>query len=194
MPTPRKMNNDAKITKIALHIKEIMKTLELDLTNDSLKGTPLRVAKMYVNEIFNGLDPENFPSISLFKNSFGYHQMLIEKNIPIFSTCEHHLMPVIGKVSIAYFAEEKIIGLSKIHRIVKHFTKRPQVQERLTVEIGQSLQNILKTKNIAVYIEAEHLCIAARGIENSHSSTTTYFLEGKFKELEVQNQFLNSIK
>ena len=187
-------SKEEKIKQIAEHVGAILTILGLDLKNDSIKNTPNRVAKMYVNEIFKGLDTTHFPSISLFKNDFKYNDMLIEKNISVFSTCEHHFMPIIGTVSVAYFPEKNIIGLSKIHRIVHFFSRKPQVQERLTNEIGESLQKILQTKNVAVNIQAKHLCIAARGIEDLDSYTTTYFWGGKFENTTIKNQFLANIK
>ena len=149
---------------------------------------------MYVNELFTGLKNDNFPSISLFENNYDYQQMLVQKEIHFVSMCSHHFMPFIGYATIAYFPGTHIIGLSKLNRIVKHFAKKPQVQENLTQEIGTCLQDILKTDHVAVYLNAKHFCIIARGIEDSHSFTSTYFLEGKFREAETKQQFLNEIK
>ncbi|MCX8481070.1 MAG: GTP cyclohydrolase I FolE [Sediminibacterium sp.] len=187
------ISTEEKMKEIAAHFGAILTILGLDLNNDSIKNTPNRVAKMYVNEIFKGLDKNNFPSISVFKNDFKYNNMLIEKNIAVFSTCEHHFMPIIGTVSVAYFPEKNIIGLSKIHRIVHFFSRKPQVQERLTNEIGESLQKILQTNNVAVKIQAKHLCIAARGIEDLDSYTSTFFWGGNFEKTEIKNQFLTNI-
>ena len=187
------LDDESKIDKIELHFQEIMKIIGLDLTDDSLKNTPRRVAKMYVNEIFSGLNPDNKPDITLFKNKFEYNQMLVEKDINVQSYCEHHFVPIIGKAHIAYFSNEHVIGLSKINRIVDHFARRPQVQERLTEQIAEELRQVLKTDDVAVIIEAEHMCVAMRGIKDNGSSTTTSSFHGKFTNSEIKNEFLTYI-
>jgi len=183
-----------QIKKIEFHFREIMETLGLDLNDDSLKGTPHRVAKMYVKEVFQGLKPEAFPKISLFENTYGYHEMLIEKDIQVYSYCEHHFVPFIGKAHLAYYPGDKVIGLSKLNRIVKYFSKRPQVQERLTNDIANALMNILKTDDVAVCIEAQHLCVASRGAEDTGSSTVTTCLQGRFKLPGNRETFLSTVR
>lgn len=184
------LSNEEKIVLIEKHFREIMHTLGLDLNDDSLSGTPYRVAKMYVEEIFSGLDPANQPKIALFENRYGYNQMLVEKNITLFSNCEHHFVPIVGKAHVAYISNGKVIGLSKIHRIVRYFARRPQVQERLTVQISNYLSEVLQTEDVAVIIDAEHLCVSSRGIEDSTSSTITSSFKGKFQEEAVKKEFL----
>jgi GTP cyclohydrolase I len=178
---------------IAFHFKKIMETLGLDLNDDSLNGTPSRVAKMYVEEIFSGLNPKNKPAISLFDNKYQYNSMLVEKEITFYSNCEHHFVPIIGKAHIGYFSSGKVIGLSKINRIVDYFARRPQVQERLTNQIANELKSILETQDIAVIIDAKHLCVSSRGIKDDTSLTTTSFYSGKFTENAVKNEFMNYI-
>ncbi len=185
------LSEDEKIKKIEFHFKEIMETLGLDLTDDSLMGTPHRVAKMYIKEIFNGLDPANKPSIKLFDNKYRYDQMLVEKDITFYSNCEHHFVPFFGKAHVAYISNGKVIGLSKLNRIVNYFAKRPQVQERLTMQIAKELTNSLKTEDVVVVIEARHLCVSSRGIKDDSSSTITSFYGGKFLEEQTKNEFLN---
>ncbi len=170
--------------------REIMETLGMDLTDDSLQGTPQRVAKMFVKEIFYGLNPENKPKISVFENKFKYGEMLVEKNINLNSFCEHHFLPIVGKAHVAYFSSGQVIGLSKINRIVDYFARRPQVQERLTVQIASELKRILKTDNIAVVIDAKHMCVSCRGIQDESSTTITSEYSGKFKEKSVREEFL----
>jgi GTP cyclohydrolase IA len=187
------LTDNEKIEKIEGHFLEIMKTLGLDMTDDSLKGTPKRVAKMYIKEIFSGLDARNFPKATLFENKFGYKEMLVEKDITFYSNCEHHFVPFFGKAHVAYFGADKVIGLSKLNRIVQYFARRPQVQERLTNQIGKELQIVLQTENVAVFIEASHLCVASRGIKDTNSSTITTFYGGRFVADEMKNQFLNYI-
>ncbi len=187
------LNDEIKIELIQKHFSEIMQILGLDLTDDSLNGTPERVAKMYVKEIFSGLNPKNKPDIKLFENKYNYNEMLVEKNITIFSNCEHHFVPIIGKVHVAYISSGKVIGLSKINRIVQYFAKRPQVQERLTVQIGNELTTILQTKDVAVLIDAEHLCVSSRGIQDTSSSTVTSFYQGKFGKDETRKEFLSYV-
>ncbi|AWL09382.1 GTP cyclohydrolase I FolE [Aquirufa nivalisilvae] len=183
-----------KIKKIEGHFKEIMLTLGLDLTDDSLKGTPKRVAKMYVEEIFSGLNPKNEPQVALFENKFGYNEMLIEKNISFYSNCEHHFVPIVGKTHIAYISSGKVIGLSKLNRIVQYYAKRPQVQERLTMQIAKHLQKVLETEHVAIYIDAKHLCVSSRGVKDDATSTITSFYGGKFQEEATKKEFLGSIQ
>lgn len=176
------LSDEEKIKKIAANFTEIMDTLGLDLNDDSLKGTPLRVAKMYVKEIFSGLDPKQKPDAALFDNNYKYDQMLVEKDISFYSNCEHHFVPIFGKAHVAYISNGKVIGLSKLNRIVQYYAKRPQVQERLTVQIAQELQQVLNTKDVAVIIDARHLCVSSRGVQDQNSATVTSFYDGKFSE------------
>jgi len=187
------LDDDLKIELIQKHFKEIMQILGLDLSDDSLRGTPERVAKMYVKEIFSGLNPANKPVVKLFENKYKYDQMLVEKDITIYSNCEHHFVPIIGKVHVAYISSGKVIGLSKINRIVQYFAKRPQVQERMTMQIGNELKSLLQTDDVAVIIDAEHLCVSSRGIEDTSSSTVTSFYNGKFKNNETKKEFLTYV-
>ncbi len=166
----------------------------MDLTDDSLKGTPLRVAKMFVKEIFGGLDPKRRPKLSTFENNYNYGEMLVEKNITVYSTCEHHLLPIVGKAHVAYISNGKVIGLSKMNRIVEYFAKRPQVQERLTMQVVQALQEALNTEDVACVIDAKHLCVNSRGISDIASSTVTSEFGGKFKRQEIKREFLDYIK
>ena len=175
------ISDEEKKKRIAFHFAEIMDTLGLDLNDDSLQGTPKRVAKMYVEEIFSGLDPKNKPRVALFDNKYQYNQMLVEKNITFYSNCEHHFVPIIGKAHIAYISSGKVIGLSKLNRIVQYFAKRPQVQERLTNQIAVELQDALETQDVAVIIDAKHLCVSSRGIKDETSATVTSFYGGKFQ-------------
>ena len=167
------LTDEEKMEKIAYHFGEIMDTLGLDLEDDSLQGTPRRVAKMYVKEIFSGIKPDNKPKVSLFDNKYRYRQMLVEKNIRVQSFCEHHFLPIYGRAHVAYIPNGKVIGLSKINRIVNYFARRPQVQERLTVQIAEELKRVLKTEDVAVYVEAKHMCVQARGIEHQASNTVS---------------------
>lgn len=187
-------SDEEKIEIIAFHFKQIMETLGLDLTDDSLKGTPKRVAKMYVQEAFSGLNPQNKPSISLFENKYEYKKMLIAKDITLYSNCEHHFVPIIGKVHIAYMPHEEVLGLSKLNRLVQYYAKRPQVQERLTLQIAAGLKEILGHEDVAVMIEADHLCVASRGIKDTNSITITAEYCGKFEAEEVKNEFLSYIQ
>jgi GTP cyclohydrolase I len=187
------LSDNEKIKKIEFHFKEIMQTLGLDLADDSLKGTPGRVAKMYVEEIFSGLDPKNKPCVALFENKYKYDQMLVEKNISFYSNCEHHFVPIIGKAHVAYISSGKVIGLSKLNRIVNYFAKRPQVQERLTIQIAKELQNILETDDVAIIIDAKHLCVSSRGIKDDTSSTLTSFYGGKFLNPDTKKELLSYI-
>lgn len=188
------LSESEKISKIQYHFAEIMDTLGLDLTHDSLKDTPKRVAKMYVQEIFSGLNPKNKPVISLFENTYGYNRMLVEKNITLYSNCEHHFVPIIGKAHVAYIPGDKVIGLSKINRIVQYYAKRPQVQERLTIQIAEAMKEILQHDDVAVVIEADHLCVASRGIHDTNSITTTSHFTGQFAQKEIQQEFLSYLK
>jgi GTP cyclohydrolase I len=186
-----KFSDEEKKEKIATLFKEIMEVMGLDLTDDSLKGTPKRVAKMYIEEIYAGLNPANKPKVALFDNKYKYNQMLIEKDITFYSNCEHHFVPIIGKAHVAYISSGKVIGLSKINRIVQYYAKRPQVQERLTNQIAEEFKKILNTEDIAVLIVAKHLCVSSRGIKDDTSATVTSYVGGKFKKpakmLELQN-------
>jgi GTP cyclohydrolase I len=183
-------SEDEKIAAIEEKFAEIMDILGLDLTDDSLRGTPKRVAKMYVKEIFNGLNPSNKPKMALFENKFKYNEMLVEKNISFYSNCEHHFVPIMGKAHIAYISNGTVVGLSKLNRLVDYFAKRPQVQERLTMQIAKELQKDLGTDDVAVLIDAKHLCVASRGVEDDTSSTVTAFYGGKFKDEKVREEFL----
>ena len=181
-PDAFKMSDIDKKKRIAILFEEIMDVMGLDLTDDSLKGTPQRVAKMYIDEIFSGLNPQNKPKVALFENKYQYNQMLVEKNITFYSNCEHHFVPIIGRAHIAYISSGKVIGLSKLNRIVQYFAKRPQVQERLTNQIANELKKILNTEDIAVIIDAKHLCVSSRGIKDDTSATVTCYYGGQFKD------------
>ena len=183
-----------KIERIQDNVKDILNTLGMDLTDDSLQGTPKRVAKAFVNELFSGLNPANRPKLSTFDNNYKYGEMLVEKNIVVYSTCEHHLLPIIGRAHVAYISKGKVIGLSKMNRIVEHFAKRPQVQERLTMQVVQSLQEALGTDDVACVIDAKHLCVNSRGIKDIESSTVTAEYGGAFKDKDVKREFLDYIK
>jgi len=187
------LSDAEKIVRIAHYFGEIMDTLGLDLTDDSLKGTPRRVAKMYVEEIFSGLNPENLPAATLFENKFNYREMLVQKNITLKSMCEHHFVPIEGVVHIAYISKGYVIGLSKMNRIVQYFAKRPQVQERLTIQIADELKRVLKTDDVAVMIDASHKCVSMRGVEDEASSTITSSNHGKFKKESKRNEFLKQL-
>ncbi len=187
-------DDDDKIRLIQKHFKEIMEVLGLDLTDDSLGGTPYRVAKMFVKEAFSGLNPIHKPSIKLFENKYRYNEMLIEKNITLFSYCEYHFVPIIGKVHVAYISNGQVIGLSKINRLVQYYAKPPQVQERLTNQIAEGLKEALQSDDVAVIIDAVHLCVASRGIKDSNSSTVTASYSGKFQEEKVKTEFISLIK
>ncbi|HMB99552.1 MAG TPA: GTP cyclohydrolase I FolE, partial [Flavobacteriaceae bacterium] len=189
-----KLSNDEKIDVIKDDVRHIMETLGLDLTDDSLNGTPLRVAKMFVKELFAGLNPDKKPSASTFENKYKYGEMLVEKNISVYSTCEHHLLPIVGKAHVAYISNGTVVGLSKMNRIVDYFAKRPQVQERLTIQIVKELQDVLKTEDVACVIDAKHLCVNSRGIKDIECSTVTSEFGGKFKEKETRREFLDYIK
>jgi GTP cyclohydrolase I len=186
--------DEEKMAIIQKHFKAIMETMGLDLTDDSLRDTPKRVAKMFIKEIFSGLNPANKPSVALFENKYKYNEMLVEKNITFYSNCEHHFVPIIGKAHLAYISSGKVIGLSKLNRLVEYYAKRPQVQERLTMQIGKELQTALETDDVAVVIDAKHLCVASRGIEDDTSSTLTSFYGGKFKEESTRQEFLKYLE
>ena len=179
------ISDEEKIVKIEKSVKDILHTLGMDLTDDSIQGTPKRVAKAFINEMFMGLNPKNKPKASTFDNNYNYGEMLVEKNIVLYSTCEHHLLPIIGRAHVAYISDGKVIGLSKMNRIVEYFSKRPQVQERLTMQIVQAMQEALGTKDVACVIDAKHLCVNSRGIKDIESSTVTSEFGGKFKEKET---------
>ncbi|RZT00086.1 GTP cyclohydrolase I FolE [Aquimarina brevivitae] len=189
-----KLSDKEKIELIKSDVKHIMETLGLDLEDDSLKGTPQRVAKMFVNEIFSGLHPERKPDASTFQNHYKYGEMLVEKNITVYSTCEHHLLPIVGRAHVAYISNGTVVGLSKMNRIVDYYAKRPQVQERMTMQIVEHLQIVLNTKDVACVIDAKHLCVNSRGIRDIESSTVTAEFGGRFKEESVRREFLDYIK
>jgi GTP cyclohydrolase I len=182
-----------KIKIIEGHFREIMVTLGLDLTDDSLRGTPNRVAKMYIEEIFSGLNPKNEPKVALFENKYGYNEMLIEKNISFYSNCEHHFVPIFGKAHVSYISSGKVIGLSKLNRIVQYYAKRPQVQERLTMQIAEDLKIALDTEDVAVIIDAKHLCVSSRGVKDESSATVTTSFNGAFNTPQKINELLQLI-
>ena len=188
------ISDDEKIEKIKKDVENILITLGMDMTDDSLKGTPNRVAKMFVKEIFGGLNPAKKPSASTFDNNYKYGEMLVEKNITLYSTCEHHLLPIIGRAHVAYISKGRVIGLSKINRIVEFYSKRPQVQERLTMQIVQELQIALGTEDVACIIDAKHLCVNSRGIRDIESSTVTSEFGGQFKNEQTRRELLDYIK
>lgn len=188
------LSDEKKMELIEDKFREIMDVMGLDLNDDSLKGTPHRVAKMFIQEIFSGLNPANKPKISVFENKFKYGEMLVEKNINLNSTCEHHFLPIVGKAHVAYISSGEVIGLSKINRIVDYFARRPQVQERLTVQIANELKTILKTEDVAVVIDAKHMCVSSRGIQDESSSTVTAEYSGKFKNQNIREEFLRYIE
>lgn len=187
------MDDELKMTLIEDKFRDIMEIMGLDLTDDSLSGTPRRVAKMYIKEIFSGLNPANKPKIALFDNKYKYNEMLVEKDITFYSNCEHHFVPIIGKAHVSYISNGQVIGLSKINRLVEYFAKRPQVQERLTVQIANELKEVLGTEDVAVVIDAEHLCVSSRGVKDVNSSTITAQFHGKFKEEATRREFLGYI-
>ena len=188
------ISDEEKIRLIKKDVENILSTLGIDLTDDSLKGTPNRVAKMFVNELFGGLNPNKKPKASTFENNYKYGEMLVEKNITLYSTCEHHLLPIIGRAHVAYISNGRVIGLSKMNRIVEYYAKRPQVQERLTMQIVQELQIALGTEDVACVIDAKHLCVNSRGIKDIQSSTVTSEFGGKFKTEQARREFLNYIQ
>lgn len=188
------MDDELKMELISKHFREIMHILGLDLTDDSLRGTPDRVAKMYVKEIFSGLNPANKPKVALFENKYDYNQMLVEKDIAVHSNCEHHFVPIVGKVHVAYFSSGKVIGLSKINRLVHYFARRPQVQERLTKQIAEGLQEALQTKDVAVIVDAAHLCVSMRGVQDHGGTTITASYSGVFEQEHVRSEFLKYLE
>jgi GTP cyclohydrolase I len=185
--------DDEKIAAIEPHFRAIMEILGMDLRDDSLRGTPLRVAKMYVKELFQGLNPANMPSMTLFENKFQYNEMLVEKNINFYTNCEHHFVPFFGKAHVAYISSGKVIGLSKLNRLVEYFSKRPQVQERLTMQVGKALQTVLQTQDVAVMMDAKHLCVSSRGVKDDSSNTITTFFGGKFQDEKTRMEFLQYV-
>lgn len=187
-------SDEEKISKIQTHFSNIMEELGLDLSDDSLSGTPYRFAKMYVKELFYGLNPKNRPKLSTFENKYGYNKMLIEQNINIDSSCEHHFLPIVGQAHIGYIPKKKVIGLSKINRLVDYYAHRPQVQERLCIQILKDLQETLETEDVIIVINAKHMCVSSRGIKDKSSFTTTIEFGGCFEELEYRNSFLDSLK
>ncbi|WP_435623110.1 GTP cyclohydrolase I FolE [Flagellimonas sp.] len=187
------LSDQEKIERIQDNVREIMLTLGLDLSDDSLQGTPKRVAKMFVKEIFGGLHPDRKPKSSTFENKYKYGEMLVEKNIVVYSTCEHHLLPIVGRAHVAYISNGKVVGLSKMNRIVDYYAKRPQVQERMNIQIVKELQQVLGTEDVACVIDAKHLCVNSRGIRDIESSTVTAEYGGKFKEESVRREFLDYI-
>ena len=189
-PDANNLPDEQKMQLIEAKMREVLDILGLDLQDDSLSGTPRRVAKMYVTEIFKGLNPDNLPKLSSFDNKYKYGQMLVEKDISVFSTCEHHLLPIIGKAHVAYISNGSVLGLSKINRIVDYFARRPQVQERLTVQIVKAMQEALNTEDVACIVDAKHMCLVSRGIKDITSSTLTAEYAGKFKDPEVRKEFL----
>lgn len=193
-PDAFELSNEEKRLRIAAHFRSIMETLGLDLTDDSLNGTPDRVAKMYVEEIFSGLNPENKPRISLFENKYKYKQMLVEKDITFHSFCEHHFVPIVGKAHLAYMSGGKVIGLSKLNRIVQYYAKRPQVQERMTIQISKELKEVLQTEDVAVVLDAAHMCVQCRGVQDVNSSTITSEYSGRFVDADTRREFLNYIQ
>ena len=188
------ISDDEKRKRIEASVRDILDTLGMDLEDDSIKGTPRRVAKAYVNEIFSGLNPANKPKLSTFDNNYKYGEMLVEKNITVYSTCEHHLLPIVGRAHVAYISKGNVIGLSKMNRIVDYYAKRPQVQERLTMQVVQALQLALGTDDVACVIDAKHLCVNSRGVRDIVSSTVTSEFGGKFKEKDTKREFLDYIK
>ena len=188
------ISDEEKIERIQESVKDILTTLGMDLTDDSIQGTPKRVAKAFVNELFMGLNPKNKPVPSTFDNNYNYGEMLVEKNIVVYSTCEHHLLPIIGRAHVAYISDGKVIGLSKMNRIVEYFSKRPQVQERLTMQVVQAMQEALGVQDVACVIDAKHLCVNSRGIKDIESSTVTAEFGGKFKEKDTKREFLDYLK
>ena len=182
-----------KISGIRYHFAEIMKLLGLDMHNENLKDTPHRVAKMFVKEVFSGLNEKNKPKITLFPKNYDYQDMLIEKDISFFSYCEHHFVPIVGKAHVGYFPKQHIIGLSKINRLVKYHSRRPTVQERLTTEIGEELRMALKTDDVAIFLDAMHLCVVTRGVSDASTRTQTGYFKGKYENENVKKDFLARI-
>ncbi|MGR3809298.1 GTP cyclohydrolase I FolE [Jiulongibacter sp. NS-SX5] len=192
-PDAFEMDDETKMEKIEEHFREIMHIMGLDLNDDSLNGTPRRVAKMYVKELFSGLNPKNLPSLTHFKNHYKYKEMLVERDIMFHSNCEHHFVPIVGKAHVAYIANGHVIGLSKLHRIVNHFARRPQVQERMTIQIGEALKTVLGTPSVAVILDADHMCVSSRGINDQTSSTVTSYYGGEFEKSETRSEFVKMV-
>lgn len=182
-------SDDEKMANIETHFRAIMEELGLDLNDDSLRGTPHRVAKMFVKELFSGLNPDNKPKISVFDNKYQYNKILVEANMTINSACEHHFLPIRGMAHVGYISSGRVIGLSKINRIVDYYSKRPQVQERLVIQIYNELKTVLDTEDIIVVINAEHLCVSSRGVKDTSSSTTTIEYGGVFEDIEKRKEF-----
>jgi GTP cyclohydrolase I len=187
------LTDEEKIAQIEDKFRDIMNIMGLDLTDDSLQGTPHRVAKMYIKEIFSGLNPANKPAVKLFENKYQYKEMLVERNITFYSNCEHHFVPIIGKAHVAYISNGKVIGLSKLNRIVQFFAKRPQVQERLTIQIAEELKRVMETEDVAVLIDAVHLCVSSRGVQDFNSATVTSSYSGAFNNEATRNEFLKYV-
>jgi GTP cyclohydrolase I len=187
------LSDEEKIAQIEDKFRDIMNIMGMDLTDDSLQGTPHRVAKMYIKEIFSGLNPANKPAVKLFENKYQYKEMLVERNITFYSNCEHHFVPIIGKAHVAYISGGKVIGLSKLNRIVQFFAKRPQVQERLTIQIAEELKRVMETEDVAVLIDAVHLCVSSRGVQDFNSSTVTSSYSGAFNNEATRNEFLKYV-
>jgi GTP cyclohydrolase I len=187
------LSDDEKIAQIEDKFRDIMNIMGLDLTDDSLQGTPHRLAKMYIKEIFSGLNPANKPAVKLFENKYQYKEMLVERNITFYSNCEHHFVPIIGKAHVAYISGGKVIGLSKLNRIVQFFAKRPQVQERLTIQIAEELKRVMETEDVAVLIDAVHLCVSSRGVQDFNSATVTSSYSGAFNNEATRNEFLKYV-
>ena len=187
------LSDEEKIAQIEDKFRDIMNIMGLDLTDDSLQGTPHRVAKMYIKEIFSGLNPANKPAVKLFENKYQYKEMLVERNITFYSNCEHHFVPIIGKAHVAYISNGKVIGLSKLNRIVQFFAKRPQVQERLTIQIAEELKRVMETEDVAVLIDAVHLCVSSRGVQDFNSATVTSSYSGAFNNEATRNEFLKYV-
>jgi len=194
LPNAFDRSDDEKIKKIQHHFGKIMEELGLDLSDDSLSGTPYRFAKMYVKELFYGLNPKNRPKVSTFDNKYGYQKLLVEQNITIDSACEHHFLPIIGTAHVGYIPKDKVVGLSKINRLVDYYSHRPQVQERLCLQILKDLQQTLGTEDVIVVINAKHLCVSSRGIKDKSSFTTTVEYGGQFKESSLRNEFFGIIE
>ena len=187
------LSDEEKIAQIEDKFRDIMNIMGMDLTDDSLQGTPHRVAKMYIKEIFSGLNPANKPAVKLFENKYQYKEMLVERNITFYSNCEHHFVPIIGKAHLAYISGGKVIGLSKLNRIVQFFAKRPQVQERLTIQIAEELKRVMETEDVAVLIDAVHLCVSSRGVQDFNSATVTSSYSGAFNNEATRNEFLKYV-
>ena len=187
------LSDDEKIAQIEDKFRDIMNIMGMDLTDDSLQGTPHRVAQMYIKEIFSGLNPANKPAVKLFENKYQYKEMLVERNITFYSNCEHHFVPIIGKAHVAYISGGKVIGLSKLNRIVQFFAKRPQVQERLTIQIAEELKRVMETEDVAVLIDAVHLCVSSRGVQDFNSATVTSSYSGAFNNEATRNEFLKYV-